>query len=135
MELPDSSPVTCPEEDMERDRKKGFTLIEVMIVIVILSILCAITIPKFANTKERTYITSMKADLRNLATYQEMYAADSLGTYFSGNGAAQGFHPSQSVTVTATALPGPPASWTANAVHSLTTKTCAIAADGQASCT
>jgi prepilin-type N-terminal cleavage/methylation domain-containing protein len=119
---------------MERVRK-GFTLIEVMIVIVILSILCAITIPKFANTKERTYLTAMKSDLRNMATYQEMYAADSLGTYFSGSGLAQGFHPSQSVTVTATAISGPPASWTANAVHSLTTKTCSVAANGQASCT
>ena len=120
---------------MDRDWRKGFTLIELMIVIVIVGILCAITIPKFANAKQRTYLTSMRSDLRNLATYQEMYAADSLGTYFSGDGAAQGFHPSQSVTVTATAVPGPPASWTANAVHSLTTKTCTVAANGQATCT
>lgn len=119
---------------MERERE-GFTLIEVMIVMVILSILCAITIPKFANTKQRTYVTAMRSDLRNLATYQEMYAADSLGNYFSGDGTAQGFHPSQSVTVTATAVSGPPSSWTANAVHSLTTKTCTVAVNGQASCT
>lgn len=116
-------------------KRKGFTLIEVMIVMVILSILCAITIPRFANTKQRTYVTAMKADLRNLATYQEMYAADSLGNYFSGDGLAQGFHPSQSVTVTATAVPGPPSSWTANAIHSLTTKTCSVSVSGVTTCT
>lgn len=119
---------------MERKRK-AFTLIEVMIVMVILSILCAITIPRFANTKQRTYVTAMRTDLRNLATYQEMYAADSLGNYFSGNGVAQGFHSSQSVTVTATAVNGPPSTWTANAIHSLTTKTCSVSIGGVATCT
>ena len=112
----------------------GFTLIEVMIVIVILSILCAITIPKFADSKQKTYVTAMKSDLRNLATYQESYAADSLGTYFSGDGTAQGFQASQSVTINATAVPGPPASWTANASHSLTTKTCQANGTGVATC-
>jgi prepilin-type N-terminal cleavage/methylation domain-containing protein len=125
---------TARGEQMKRKRK-GFTLIEVMIVMVILSILCAITIPRFANTKQRTYVTAMKADLRNLATYQEMYAADSLGNYFSGDGQAQGFHPSQSVTVTATAVPGPPSFWTANAIHSLTTKTCSVSVSGVTTCT
>ena len=71
--------------------KKGFTLIELLIVVVIIGILAAIAIPKFANTKEKAYLASMKADLRNLATYEESYAADSAGTYFSGNGSAQGF--------------------------------------------
>ena len=66
--------------------KKGFTLIELLIVVVIIGILAAIAIPKFANTKEKAYVASMKADLRNLATYEESYAADSSGVYFSGNG-------------------------------------------------
>src|SRR6478672_1305777 len=103
--------------------KKGFTLIELLIVVVIIGILAAIAIPKFANTKEKAYVASMKADLRNLATYEESYAADSSGTYFSGNGSAQGFSPSQNVTVTATAVAGPPATWTAAASHTLTSKT------------
>src|SRR5437764_7719914 len=80
--------------------KKGFTLIELLIVVVIIGILAAIAIPKFAKTKEKAYLASMKADLRNGATYEESYAADSAGAYFSGNGSAQGFTPSQNVTVT-----------------------------------
>ena len=53
--------------------RKGFTLIELLIVVVIIGILAAIAIPKFASTKEKAYIASMKSDLRNLATAQESY--------------------------------------------------------------
>ena len=120
---------------MVSSKKKGFTLIELLIVVVIIGILAAIAIPKFANTKEKAYVASMKADLRNLATYEESYAADSSGVYFSGNGSAQGFTPSQNVTVTATAIAGPPASWTAVATHTLTSKTCNSSANGLITCT
>jgi len=57
--------------------RKGFTLIELLIVVVIIGILAAIAIPKFANTKQKAYITAMKSDLRNLVTAEEAYFADS----------------------------------------------------------
>jgi type IV pilus assembly protein PilA len=103
---------------------KGFTLIELLIVVVIIGILAAIAIPKFANTKDKAYVAAMKSDLRNLATYEEQYAADNNGAYFSGNGSGQGFSASQNVTVLATAVVGPPPSWTATATHSQSAKLC-----------
>jgi prepilin-type N-terminal cleavage/methylation domain-containing protein len=121
------------EGDMMR-KTHGFTLIELLIVVVIIGILAAIAIPKFGNTKEKAYVAAMKSDLRNLAVYEESYAADSTGAYFSGNGVAQGFAASQNVTVTATAVAGPPPSWTATASHSQTNKTCISGATGLITC-
>src|SRR5213080_1642924 len=87
--------------------RKGFTLIELLIVVVIIGILAAIAIPKFANTKEKAYLAAMKSDLRNIATYEEQYAPDNGGDYFAGTATSaaplQGFSPSQNVTVIVTA--------------------------------
>jgi type IV pilus assembly protein PilA len=107
-----------------KNTKKGFTLIELLIVVVIIGILAAIAIPKFANTKDKAYVAAMKSDLRNLATYEEQYAADNNGAYFSGNGATQGFTPSQNVTVAAFPSTTNPPTWTATAKHAQSAKTC-----------
>ena len=66
-------------------------------MVVIIGILAAIAIPKFANTKDKAYVAAMKSDLRNLATYEEQYAADNNGAYFAGTATMaaplQGFTP------------------------------------------
>jgi len=118
--------------------KKGFTLIELLIVVVIIGILAAIAIPKFASTKDKAYVATMKSDLRNLATYEEQYAADNNGAYFSGSATfpatMNGFTPSNNVTITATDGGTTPASWTATASHGLTSRTCSNAT-GVITCT
>ena len=62
---------------MKSTARKGFTLIELLIVVVIIGILAAIAIPKFANTKTKAYTAAMKSDLRNLVTAEEAFFADS----------------------------------------------------------
>jgi len=127
-----------PQEQRMSRNRKGFTLIELLIVVVIIGILAAIAIPKFANTKEKAYLAAMKSDLRNMATYEEQYAADNGGAYFSGTATAaaplQGFSPSQNVTVIVTAVAGPPPSWSATASHTQTAKTCDMT-NGVITCT
>lgn len=58
------------------NNRKGFTLIELLIVVVIIGILASIAIPKFAATKDKAKLASVKTDLRNIITAQEAYFAD-----------------------------------------------------------
>jgi len=58
------------------NNRKGFTLIELLIVVVIIGILAAIAIPKFASTKQKAYMAAMKSDLKNFVTSNESYFAD-----------------------------------------------------------
>ncbi|HJU67384.1 MAG TPA: prepilin-type N-terminal cleavage/methylation domain-containing protein [Gemmatimonadaceae bacterium] len=106
-----------------KSNRKGFTLIELLIVVVIIGILAAIAIPKFANTKEKAYVAAMKSDLRNLMTAEEGYFADFQAF---GSVAAVNFTPSNGVTVTATPAPPPAAGYTANASHNQTARTCSV---------
>lgn len=100
---------------------RGFTLIELLIVVVIIGILASIAIPKFANTKEKSYIAAMKSDLRNLATAEEAYVFDSL-TYTSTLSALNGWSPTTGVTVVVnTATAG---GWSATASHFQTIHKC-----------
>src|SRR5260370_23757121 len=57
--------------------RKAFTLIELLIVVVIIGILAAIAIRKFANTKGKAFQTTMKSDLKNLTIMEESFFADS----------------------------------------------------------
>ena len=56
--------------------RRGFTLIELLIVVVIIGILAAIAIPKFAATKDKAKLASVRTDLRNAETAEESYFSD-----------------------------------------------------------
>jgi prepilin-type N-terminal cleavage/methylation domain-containing protein len=81
--------------------RKGFTLIELLIVVVIIGILAAIAIPRFGETRERAYTSSMQADLNQLRTSMEMFLQDNTNPAFTYEGAAG--------TYTQATQPAPPA--------------------------
>ena len=108
---------------MERLRN-GFTLIELLIVVVIIGILAAIAIPKFASTREKAFFASMKSDLKNLATMQDVYH-NSNYTYSTVATDLQ-FVESEGVTVTIGEADG--TGWSAVATHQAfgTAESCAV---------
>ena len=56
--------------------EKGFTLIELMIVIAVLGVLAAIAIPQLSVYRTKSYNTAAISDLKNAAIAQEAYYAD-----------------------------------------------------------
>ena len=73
--------------------QKGFTLIELMIVIAIIAILAAILIPNFLHARAESQTSACEGNLKQLATALEEYAVDNSGTYpssFANLAAANG---------------------------------------------
>jgi general secretion pathway protein G len=70
---------------MRGKRRKGFTLIEIMLVVVIIGALVAMVMPRLAGRGEQARASAAKADVQaNIATALKMYELDN-GDYPSGS--------------------------------------------------
>lgn len=99
--------------------RKGFTLIELLIVVVIIGILAAIAIPKFASTKEKGYLTAVKSDLRNLTTAEEAYFAEAMA--YTANVGDLSYTQSAGVTLPVVTIDPTGNGWSATAGHTAAT--------------
>lgn len=104
------------------NNERGFTLIELIIVVILIGILATIAIPKFRGSKENAYVGTMKADLRNLAMKEEAYLFQN-GVY-STDLAVLGATLSQGVTLIIAEATA--SGWSASASHTSSARTCGL---------
>ena len=57
-------------------KEKGFTLVELMVVIIILAVLTGIAIPSYMALRNRARVAAAQSEMKNIATALELYMAD-----------------------------------------------------------
>ena len=99
---------------MRRINQRGFTFIELLIVMVVMGVLAGIGIPRIRNMKERSYQATLRNDLGTLRTAEEAYYAENLR--YTTDLTALDFRPSSNVEITIVTT-DPQKGWSALARH------------------
>jgi type IV pilus assembly protein PilA len=130
--------------------EKGFTMIELLVVILIIGILAAIAIPAFLHQRNKAYDAAAKSNIKTAAIAEETYATDNNGSYASDTltssdtGSLASIEPTlkstpfvtatangtTGYTLTATSLGSTPVAYTYIASSGAITETCAPSTGG-----
>jgi type II secretion system protein G len=109
-------PITAP-----REAERGFTLIELMIVVAIIAILAGILIPNFVNARAQAQTAACESNLRAIATALELYYADNQVYPAASNAAVQPSLLTANGVAYLNNTPKDPAAQSGGATYSLTT--------------
>ena len=79
---------TDPSRQLRRESEEGFTLVELMVVIVIIGLLATVVLINVLPSQDRAMATKAKADIATLSQAMEMYRLDNL-SYPTGSDGLQ----------------------------------------------
>lgn len=65
---------------MKRNKRKGFTLVEIMIVVLIIGILLAIAVPNFVKARQNSRVQTVVGNLKQIEAAKEQWAMDTGAT-------------------------------------------------------
>jgi prepilin-type N-terminal cleavage/methylation domain-containing protein len=63
-------------QKLNKNRRGGFTLVEIMIVVAIIALLAAIAVPNFLRARKRSQATALLEDLRMVDSAKDQYAIE-----------------------------------------------------------
>ncbi len=63
-------------QSSQKSTQRGFTLIEIMVVVVIIGVLGAIVVPQFVSRPDQAKVTAAQTDIQAISTALEMYRLD-----------------------------------------------------------